>query len=188
MKEWLQTDPLQRSASPHVQIGTARRITSALQSSDASTIEETVCFGLIILGMRSFHARFSRMDHHILDRIVELSEQFQQHQESQDDDLPEREHIGFLTMVAVEASDKCIELQPHVKRMVDLLTKRERFARSWAGMEKVMKRFFWVDFAAADWKSCWQKHLQRRAEAQRVKKCRPSFWQGSDVIPGTGIG
>lgn len=172
LRNWLNTDPSSRSPSAHQQIGQARRCMAATTSPSRAT-EEAVCFGLVITGMRSYHARFSRMDHPFLDRIVELGEQF---------DLPslergskqtgERQHIAYLTMVAVEASDKCIELQGHVRELVDLLLQREKFARTWEGMERALKRFFWIDFAADKWKACWKKHLRRRAEEQVVAKAR----------------
>jgi hypothetical protein len=78
--------------------------------------------------------------------------------------------VAFLTMVAVEASDRCIELQPHVRKLVDLLLARETFARSWAGMEAAIKRFFGVDFAADKWRECWLKHLRRVEEEKQIKK------------------
>ena len=179
LKEWLEADPQHRSASPHLQIGAARRCMAASKPPDGGQTEEFICFGLVITGMRSFHARFSRMDHSLLDRIVELGEQFDQIRSPRIKKIAEQEHIGYLTMVAVEASDKCIELQGHVERLVDLLVQREIFARSWEGMERVMKRFFWIEFAATNWKACWQKHLKRRAEAQAIRTLRTSRWTNS---------
>lgn len=187
LRDWLKTDPTDRSPAPHKQIGQARRCMAATNPAIGGLTEEAVCFGLVITGMRSFHARFARMDHPFLDRIVELGQQF---------DLPaldegnmqtaERQHIGYLTMVAVEASDKCIELQGHVKQLVDLLVTREKFARSWEGMERALKRFFWIDFAANKWRACWIKHLCRRAEEQAVAKARAKrSAQGSSIWTST---
>jgi hypothetical protein len=173
LRDWLRTDPANRSAAPHKQIGQARRCMSATNFDIGGLTEEAVCFGLIITGMRSFHARFARMDHPFLDRIVELGKRFDSPAQNRGSkQTAERQHIAYLTMVAVEASDKCIELQSHVKVLVDLLIRREKFARSWEGMERVMKRFFWIDFAADKWRECWLKHLQRRAEDQAIAKAR----------------
>ncbi|ETN41203.1 uncharacterized protein HMPREF1541_03138 [Cyphellophora europaea CBS 101466] len=171
LKDWLNTDPECRSPAPHRQIGSARRCMLASKSPLGAMTEEAVCFGLVVTGMRSFHARFARMDHPVLDRIVELGEHFDSQAQSSKP-TAERQHIAYITMVAVEASDKCIELQDHVRKLVDLLIKREKFAASWGGMEKAMKRFFWIDFAASRWKECWTKHLRRRAEEQALAKAR----------------
>ena len=181
LKDWLNTDPSERTASPHLQIKSARRCMAASNPPNGSLTEEAVCFGLAITGMRSFHARFSRMDISMLDRIVEISEQFSHSAAAKSKKIGEREHIAYLTLVFVEASDRCIELQPHVERLVELLTQREKFARSWQGMERVMRRFFWIDFCAADWKVCWQKHLQRRAEAHALGRQRTSTRSNKDT-------
>lgn len=173
LRDWLSTDSSCRSPSAHKQIGQARRCMAAVNYSIGGSAEEAVCLGLVITGMRSYHARFARMDHPFLDRIVALGEQFDRpvlHRGSKQ--TAERQHIGYLTMVAVEASDKCIELQDHVKRLVDLLITREKFARSWEGMERALKRFFWIDFAADKWKDCWTKHLRRRTEEEAITKAR----------------
>ncbi|KPI34895.1 uncharacterized protein AB675_2232 [Cyphellophora attinorum] len=171
LREWLTADPAERTPAPHRQIGAARRCMASSKPPDGSRVEEAVCFGIVITGMRSFHARFSRMDQSFLDRIVTLGEQFDKVASSKKKHrIPEREHVAYLTMVAVEASDRCIELQPHVKKLVDLLLARETFARSWAGMEAAIKRFFWVDFAADKWRECWLKHLRRVEEEKQIKK------------------
>lgn len=174
LQNWLNTDPSQRSPAPHRQIGAARRCLAASYPLDDNRIEEAICFGLVITGMRSFHARFARMDHPFLDRIVQLGEQFDS-MSARDSGkrLAEREHVAYMTMVAVEAADRCIELQPHVTKLVDLLLAREKFARSWTGMERAIKRFFWIDFAADKWKECWKKHLKYRAEEQARLKSKP---------------
>lgn len=173
LKDWLRMDPSNRSPAPHKQIGQARRCMAATNPEIGGLTEEAVCFGLVITGMRSFHARFARMDHPFLDRIVELGQQFDHPMQSKGSkQTAERQHIAYLTLVAVEASDKCLELQGHVRELVDRLIAREKFARSWEGMERVMKRFFWIDFAANKWKACWKKHLQRRSEEQAIYKVR----------------
>ena len=173
LREWLNTDPAERSPAPHKQIGAGRRCMAASKSATGNPIEEAVCFGIVLTGMRSFHARFSRMDHSFIDRVVELSEDFDRSPKIKGNRRTvEREHIAYLTMVAVEASDRCIELQGHVHKLVDLLIEREKFASSWAGMERVMKRFFWIDFAVDRWKGCWSKHLKRREEEKAKAKAR----------------
>jgi hypothetical protein len=173
LRDWLNTDPSLRSPSPHQQIGAARRCLAASNPAYGGLTEEAICFGLVITGMRSFHARFARMDKPFLDRIVEIGEQFASPAQQRFSKLRvEREHVAYLTLVAVEACDRCIELQDHVKKLVDLLLEREKFARSWPSMEKVMKRFFWIDFAADKWRACWTKHLQRRAEEDAIAKAR----------------
>lgn len=175
LRDWLKSDPSKRTPCPHLQIGSARKCMAASKPPDHSTIEEAVCFGIVITGMRSFHARFARMDHPFLDRIVTLGEQFDKPSTSnKKKQLSEREHVAYLTMVAVEASDKCIELQGHVKKLVDLLLARERFARTWQGMENAIARFFWVDFAADKWRQCWLKHL-KRFEEEKKSTSRASF-------------
>ena len=173
LRDWLNADPSGRTPAPHQQIGAARRCEVSSNPPDGSSIEKAVCLGLIITGMRSFHGRFARMDHPFLDRIVALGKEF---------NLPskgnkkvkqaEREHVAYMTMVAVEASDKCIELQPHVKKLVDLLLAREKFARTWQGMESAIRRFYWVDFAADKWRECWLKHLNRHAEEKILARTR----------------
>lgn len=173
LNEWLHTDPGLRSPAPHKQIGAARRCLAASKPPADGTIEEAVCLGVWITSMRAFHARFSRMDKDILDRIVELCQDFHQkkHQPSAGK-TAEREHFAYLTMVAVEASEKCIELQSHVNILVELLITREKFARSWAGMDEVIQKFFLVPFAIENWRQCWLRHLKRLAEAQTIAAAR----------------
>lgn len=184
LRDWLSTDPLTRSPAPHEQISQARRCMAATTA--YRPMEEAVCFGLVITGMRSFHARFARMDQPFLDRIVELGEQFDRPAPERDSkQTAERQHIAYLTMVAVEASDKCIELQGHVKELVDLLLKREKFARTWEGMERALKQFFWVDFAVDKWKACWIKHLRRRAEEQAIARGRAARSSGVSSLWAT---
>ena len=183
LEDWLRTDPNIRSPAPHKQIGSARRCLAASKPPRGGNLEEAVCLGIIITSMRAFHARFSRMDHSLLDRIVELSREVNNGSRGHPVGSPfEREHIAFLTVVAVEASEKCIELQSHVRVLVDLLVKQELFARSWDSMERVIRKFFWVPFAMDDWRVCWLRHLKYRAEAEAAVAARALSHAESEVV------
>jgi hypothetical protein len=183
LNEWLDSDPGLRTPAPHNQIGSARRCIAAMKSTDRGSIEEAVCLGIIIISMRSFHARFARMDRVFLDQIVGFTRQFDiDDQEISTRSLVEREHLAFIILVAVEASEKCIELQNHVKTLVVHLLRREEFARSWEGMEHVVRKFFWIPFAFTHWKVSWLRHLKDHAEAEAIAAGRRLSHAEDEVI------
>jgi hypothetical protein len=182
LNEWLNLDPELRTPAPHNQIGSARRCIAAIRSSGGSTIEEAVCLGIIIISMRSFHARFARMDRVFLDQIVRFTRQFDFDDHETSRRLVEREHLAFIILAAVEASEKCIELQNHVKILVDHLLRREKFARSWEGMEAVVRKFFWIPFAVTHWKVSWSRQLKDRAEAEAIAAGRRQSYVENDAL------
>lgn len=167
LRQWIYLPPLQRQAAPAKQIGEARRCLSGLRSSTEAGIEHAVCLGVIITAMRMFHARFSRMDHSLLDQIVEIGQQFDQLDSREyKDRLCERRHFAYLAMVAIEASEHCIELRKSIDTLVDMLVRRESFASNWENLEPVLKRYFWIQEGrvAEKWRVSWCNQLQRRTE------------------------
>lgn len=165
LQEWIGTDPLIRDPAPSKQILSARRCMSAAISRNDGRAEECVCLGIVITSMRLFHARFSRMDRPFLDRILDIARALHRLGPNKNRvEMAECEHMAYVTMVAVEACDLCIELQGHVRALVDLLVEMESFARCWSTLEPVLQKFFWVPLAIDKWRACWIRHMRRREE------------------------
>jgi hypothetical protein len=140
---------------PQVEAEEAYRSLEILMSSGAAGgIERCLFYGLIGYGLEVFaQTKFNTELYWIIQDLPMALDQIEP-------EAIETECLIWVSMVAVVTCKG--SLSQKGSEIMDKLLRDHPRLKEWQIMEETLRKFFWVDALAGQWKKCWRTALMRR--------------------------
>lgn len=150
---------------PSETIQDLRNITELATTADGPRAEKIACIALEMLSVQLFTQiklntittnRWTQIQRYVLEPV---------------ETLLERELTAWTLMLAAQAASDVRDSSKMTKSSIMImnhLMDNEIFALSWETLEPVLRKFFYNDKLAGEWRQCWQDHKNRRTGTPRM--------------------